>query len=336
MNEWANVSVIVLNYNGKRFLEDCFSSLENLDYPGDKLEIILVDNNSSDGSAEYVKKNFPRVKIIENKENLGFSAGNNVAVRRADSKYICLLNPDTRVTRDWLKELIKLAEEDSKVGIVGSKVLFMRDPEIIHTTGIAICATGRLQERGFGEEDNNQYSEDREIFGASACAVLLRKDMLEEIGGFDEDFFAYCEDVDLAWRARWAGWKCVYAPKAIVYHWHSGIWGYGSPQQRYLVVRNRLWTIVKDWPLKYILFHFPLVVLFHILAAFWLLFKRGDYSYFTAFFDFLKGFPNALRERNRIVKKRGIRFSRFFLPLHKEMLLLWQRIRGKTKCALPW
>lgn len=288
MDELKSVSIIVLNYNGKKFLEDCLLSLEKLNYPKNKYEIILADNNSSDGSVEYARKRFPQIKIIENNVNLGFSAGNNSAFKKINTDYVITLNNDTRVTGEWLIKLVEEAIKDPGIGMVSGKTLFMNKPDTVQVKSILLCPSGRSIEVGFGEKNSTEETV-KEVFGPSGVAAMYKKEMLEETGGFDEDFFAYFEDVDLAWRAQLAGWKAIYCPDAVVYHFHSGYWIYGSSRQRYFCVRNRLWTIIKNWPLQYILLYSPWIISIHVISALWFIAVKNDFVYFRAYWDCFKG-----------------------------------------------
>jgi len=185
-------------------------------------EIILVDNGSHDGSVDFVRARFPEVRIVENSENLGFAAGNNVAIRVARGDYIVTLNNDTRAEPEWLEELVRVVETDPQIGMCASKMLFYHHAGILNSTGISLDVAGIAWDRRGGERDNGQEHEPVEIFGPCAGAALYRREMLDEVGLFDEDFFAYHEDVDLAWRARSRGWRCMYSPRAVVHHIHSG------------------------------------------------------------------------------------------------------------------
>lgn len=245
MNEKL-VSTIIVNYNGLKFLKRCISSLLEQTYPD--IEIILVDNGSTDNSIEFIKKEFPSVKIIANNENLGFAKGNNIGIREAKGDLIATLNNDTEVTSKWIEELVKAINSDNNVGMCSSKILFMNDPKIINSTGMRISRSGACWDRGIFEYDTGQYEQIEEIFGPCACAAMYRKEMLEKIGLFDEDFYAYMEDSDLAFRGRLTGWKCLYVPTAVVYHYLGGTAGYMSDYTIYYGNRNIIWNCFKNFP----------------------------------------------------------------------------------------
>ncbi len=375
MNELPFVSVIVLNYNGKGYLHTCLSSLCNLNYPAQLYEILLVDNGSEDGSVDYVKKHFPRVKVIESSVNLGFAGGNNLGIGKATGDYVALLNNDTAVEQDWLAELVKQCMGDTSVGASTSKMLFMhrflpvqietttfcprkegqgsdsrhlgvkvgavtvndidvtkqvqfldgffsaencgdqkfrwtgakaqagipilnatnpdrpvtigldmagqvekecalrtatcsekkivgtefktyelkmaldtnkRGGNFINNAGSTIFSDGSGADRGFLEQDKGQFEQAEEVFSACGASILMKRAMLEDVGLFDDDFFMYYEDTDLAWRARLRGWRFMYTPKSVVRHVHCGSGEEWSPLFTFHVERNRLFMLAKN------------------------------------------------------------------------------------------
>ncbi|HUU20552.1 MAG TPA: glycosyltransferase family 2 protein [Sedimentisphaerales bacterium] len=214
------VSIVIVNWNGQEYLKKCLSSAYAQTYRD--FNIVFVDNGSEDGSVEFVAENFPEAEIIKNNENVGFADGNNIGIKKSfediDVKYIATLNNDTIVEPSWLRELVSAAEKDRIIGSCQSKMLRYYDRSIIDSTGIKLLANGTVSDRGAGEKDDGQYDKLEEVFGACAGAALYRREMLNESGLFPSHYFASFEDVDLAWRARYAGWKCVYVPSAVVYH----------------------------------------------------------------------------------------------------------------------
>jgi len=239
------VSIVILNYNGKGFLEACLSSLQRLNYPKEAMEIVLVDNGSNDGSTDFVRKKFPDVEIVELKRNIGFSAGNNVGIKKSKGAFVAILNNDTVVDENWLIEMVKLMLKDPSIGIVAPKILFAKDPQRINNAGSFPLTNGWVVDRGIYEKDKGQYDQVEEVFAACGAAMLCRRAMLEEVGGFDERLFAYFEDTDLSWRARLRGWKIVYTPYAVVYHEHCGTAREWSEFFAYNVIRNRLYVNLK-------------------------------------------------------------------------------------------
>ncbi|MBI5328024.1 MAG: glycosyltransferase family 2 protein [Deltaproteobacteria bacterium] len=247
------VSVVIVNWNGKRFLEKNLSSIFNQTYR--TFEVILVDNGSSDGSVEFVAENFPKTIIIKNKENTGFAAANNQGIKIAKGNYVATLNNDTELDKDWLKNLASAAaSSDVHVGMWAPKILSLQDPKRIDSVGgLLIYRDGIARGRGRLEQDKGQYDKVEEILFPSACSALYRKNMLDEIGYFDEDFFAYCEDTDLGLRARLAGWKAISVPHAITFHHYSGTTGKYSQTKAFLVERNHMWAALKNFPVTMVL-----------------------------------------------------------------------------------
>ncbi len=240
-----DITVIIVNLNGERFLADCLESLSAQSFRN--FEAMVVDNGSSDGSIELMKKEFKWVKIIPLKENTGFARGNNIGIEASSSKYIATLNNDTIADSRWLEALHEAAEADSAVGMVASKILLGREGREIDSVGMLIYPDGMSRQRGRGQIDIGQFDRVEEVLFPSACAALYRREMLEEIGYFDENFFSYCEDADLGLRARLAGWKAVSASKAVVRHLYSQTGGGYSKFKAYYVERNHLWVLLKDF-----------------------------------------------------------------------------------------
>lgn len=241
-------SVVIVNYNGKRFLKDCFSALADLDFPKDELEIILVDNASTDGSVPYVRQEFPWITVVESAENLGFAGGNNLGIANAHGNYVALLNNDTVVEKLWLREMVEVLDGNPKAGACTSKMLFIEasGADVINNAGSIILRDGSSADRGFREIDRGQYEKEEEVFSACGASVLLRREMLEDVGLLDSDFFMYYEDTDLAWRARLKGWKIIYNPRSLVRHVHCGSSVEWSPFFVFHVESNRLFMLAKN------------------------------------------------------------------------------------------
>jgi GT2 family glycosyltransferase len=308
------VAVIVVNWNGLRHLETCLSSLVSQTYP--HFEVVMVDNGSTDGSADFVHSRFPSVRIIQNEENVGFAAGNNVGIRQTDSEFVAMLNNDAWVEPNWLEELAYTMTSDSRVGMCASKMLFAHCPTMINSAGICLDRLGIAWDRCGGLPDDDDLAI-REIFGPCAGAAMYRRELFEDVGGFDEDFFAFLEDVDLAWRARWREWRCLYVPAARAYHAHSSTAGEGSPLKRHLLGRNKVWTLVKNYPWPHLALYGPLICLYDFLSSIYALRStNGIHS--------LRGRLSALRGMARMwSKRRDIQRTRN-ASIEEVMDLLWQ------------
>lgn len=243
-----DVSVIIVNWNGKEYLPDCLDSLRNQSYTG--FEVIVVDNGSRDGSVELLKTSYPWVRLVQLDMNTGFATGNNQGLRVARrGRYVVTLNNDTRVERDWLAELTAAADADPAVGMVASRICAWDDPDQIDSLGVTICRDGMSRgSRRLAQFSSLSVAKTEDILIPSACAALYRREMIDETGFFDDDFFAYCEDTDLGLRGRLAGWRAVLARDAVVLHRYSRSGGVFSPFKLYLVERNHFWVALKCFP----------------------------------------------------------------------------------------
>jgi GT2 family glycosyltransferase len=244
--------VVVVTWNRRDLLRACLQSLtrQNLNQP---FEVVVVDNGSDDGSPEMVLEEFGknasfRLKLIRNAENRGFCTGNNQGFAATTAEFIALLNNDAEAEPDWLAKLATAFEERPEIGMAASKILVYEDPRRIDKVGHLIYPDGQNRGRGSGELDRGQYDRVEEILWPDGCAAMYRRAMLEKIGGFDEDFFAYADDAELGLRARIAGWKCLYIPNARVRHRRGATLGVRSSQRLVLIERNRALLAAKLFP----------------------------------------------------------------------------------------
>ena len=249
------IAVIIINWNGKHLLEECLTSVESQDY--DNYRIIFVDNGSKDKSAEFVKEKLPKIDVISLDKNTGFAKGNNIGMHKAfedlEVEYVAILNNDAMVKKNWLSEMIKVIAQDDKIGSVAPKIKKYFKRNIIDSIGNAIHLDGGGVSNYINEIDNGQFDNIKEIFGPSGCSCMYSRKMLEDVqmkdDFFDNNFFAYFEDIDLNWRARLRGWKSFFAPNAVVYHKHSETTGLYSPFKAFHTNRNRYFVIIKNYPL---------------------------------------------------------------------------------------
>ena len=266
------ISVILVNWNRRELL---WASLDSLAAQVDvEFEVILVDNGSTDGSVEMAIHNFSTrfpLRVIRNLDNRGFCAANNQGIALARGSLIALLNNDAEADANWLSELRKACEERTEIGMVASKILVHADPRRIDKVGHLIYPDGQNRGRGSGELDLGQYDGSSECLWPDGCAAMYRKSMLDEIGGFDEDFFAYADDAELGLRGRIAGWDCVYAPAARVRHHRGTTLGLASAQRLMLIERNRILLAAKLFPWRLLVlnpFYYLLRLSAGTLAAF--------------------------------------------------------------------
>jgi GT2 family glycosyltransferase len=290
-----SAAVIIPNLNGKEHLAYCLPTLLAQTYQD--FEVVVVDNGSTDDSITFVRQNFPRVRLIANPHNLGFAEANNTAIRATCSPYLVTLNNDTQVEARWLAEMINVAEAYGQVGMIACKVLSMREPHLIDSAGLEIDSAGMPWNRYHGQVDQRTEIEPYEVFCPTGAAALYKREMLDQVGLFDEAYFAYCEDMDLGWRARLRGWRCLYVPTAVVYHLHSATSGLGSPFKRYLLTRNRIWTVLKNYPSPEIWRDLPKLLLYDLAATLYRVRMEKNLSP-------LQGRVAALRQLRRVLKQR--------------------------------
>jgi GT2 family glycosyltransferase len=237
-----NVHIITLNWNNEGDTIECVKSLEKIDYGNYK--IIVVDNGSSDESVFKIKKQFPEIKIIKNKNNLGFAGGNNIGIKYAinnEADYVLLINNDTTVEKDFLNKLVEAGEADEKAGILGSKICYYDEPKIIWSAGGDInWLKNKGAHIGLDEIDNGQYDKTKEVNYLTGCCVLIKREVIEKIGALSEDYFLYYEDTDFTLRAKNAGYKSVYVPSSKIYHKVSRSTKPGSSSYIYYHTRNGL------------------------------------------------------------------------------------------------
>ncbi len=237
-------SVVIPNWNGRHFLAVCLTSLQQQTY--NDIEIIVVDNASDDGSQALIREGFPQVQLITLPENRGFTGACNIGMQAASGEIIALLNNDTEVDVNWVKEIVEGFCSDQEVGMVASKMLLFDKRDHFHTAGDTFGTDGSAGNRGAWERDIGQYNRVEYVFGACGGAGAYRKSMLDDIGLLDDDFFFLLEDIDLAWRAQLAGYKALYVPSAVVYH-HLSASG-GGVTASYYDGRNSIWVLVKNMP----------------------------------------------------------------------------------------
>jgi GT2 family glycosyltransferase len=242
------VTAIVLNYNGHGFVTASVRSL--LDQEFDDLEVVVVDNASTDGSAEEIEATFGgRVRLVRSTRNLGFGAGNNLAIRGVRGRHVVLLNNDAVATATFVGEMVKAAEADITIGMVAPKVLLYSQPDRIDTTGHLLYPDGLNRGRGRLEKDEGQYDECATALFPSGAAALYTRRMLDDIGLFDESFFLYGDDTELGLRGRLSGWGCAFAPRAVAHHHYSRSAGAYSSQKAFYVERNRVLVLFRTFPL---------------------------------------------------------------------------------------
>lgn len=240
------ISVVILNYNGRSWLAACLDALAN-QRAAPPFETLVIDNCSVDDSVNFLRTHYPRVQVVETGRNLGFAAGNNAGVRKAHSEWLVFLNNDTVPEPDWMNRLWDAQQEHAECALITSRLVFMDDPSIVDSAGDGYVRAGGAFKHGHGAPAAS-FAASREVFGACGGAFMIRRDVFEVLGGFDERFFMVYEDVDLSYRARLRGLRVWYAAEAIVRHAGSGSLGTVSPAAVFYGQRNLEWTWIKNTP----------------------------------------------------------------------------------------
>jgi len=303
------VSIIILNYNGSKFIKDCLSSVFKNDYAD--FEVILVDNASKDESLEIAERLFgkdSRFKIIKNDENLGFAEGNNVGARHARGDILVFLNEDTEADPNWLKELIKVLISDPKVGAAQCKLLMAHERHKIESVGHYVDYCGIeswASTKVFNEDDRGQYDRIREIFYAKGAAMAVRHHVFFEAGGFDPAYFIDHEEIDLCWRIRLLGYKILFVPKSIVYHYGGAFVGRReeSPQILFHLRKNHIMSLMKNYEFKNVVKYLPMYLAFLFLHGVYLTLRGRLYvplTYLKSLLWVLKNFKYVYSQRVRV------------------------------------
>lgn len=317
-------SIIIPNWNGRHLLEECLESIFAQTFRD--FETIVVDNGSTDGSVDFLQDRYQdRIRLIPLKENLGFAGGNNRGIEMARGKWVVFLNNDAVADVRWLEELHEASGRHPDVEIFACKVLNYHRRNEIDTVGHLLYPDGIARGRGRLEEDRGQYDREEEVFFPSGCAAAFRKDLLDLLGGFDESFFAYGDDTDLGLRARLFGSRCLLVPRAVAYHKYSSTTGTYSEFKVYQVERNRVWVMLKYFPLRWILvspFYTMVRMTYHFAAALRGIGASGRFAekgsawrlirtVARAYYDALVRLPTVLSERRRIRTLRRVPSGKF-------------------------
>ncbi|MCB0514752.1 MAG: glycosyltransferase family 2 protein [Chitinophagales bacterium] len=290
MSDMPKVAIVILNYNGKHWLEKFLPSVCATQYPN--FQLIIADNASTDESVTWLEKHYPQVSIICLEKNWGYAEGYNRSIAQIDTNYTycVLLNSDIAVEPNWLEELVLCMERNPNLAACQPKVLSYHQPEFFEYAGAAggfIDALGYPFCRGrileYIEKDTQQYNTDLKTFWASGCALMIRRELFIEIGGFEADFFAHMEEIDLCWRLQRAGFDIGVCTKAIVYHVGGGTLPQGNPRKLYLNIRNNWAMLFRNLAFRHWFWVFPLRSLIENTAAMMALLK-GKFSEFVTFY----------------------------------------------------
>ena len=297
------VSIVIVTWNGRQHLEACLAGVAA--QTGVTTETIVVDNGSTDGTAEFLRARYPWVRLVELEENRGFAAGNNAGARDARGRYVALLNNDTSADPGWLRALVGGVDEAAGFALTTSRIVYMHDPGVIDSAGDGVLRWGGAFKRHHGAPSSVATATE-EVFGVCGAACLMPKAVFDELGGFDEDFFASHEDVDLSYRARLRGYRCRYVADAVVRHVGSATLGTVSPSSVFHGQRNLEWMYVKDTPGSLLVRTLPGHVVYDVAAA--VHFARIGMlrPYLRAKIAALAGLPRMLRKRAEIQRGRRV------------------------------
>ncbi len=334
MTPRPRVSVLILSWNGRDLLSACLASLSR--QTTQDFETIVLDNGSSDATVAELAPQFPWVRWLQEPTNTGFCGGNNRAIGAANSDLIVLLNNDAEVARDFIENLLRAADEHPDIGMFATRIMLFDRREVFDSTGLLVYADGVCRSRGWLEQDVGQFDQAEEVLGPNGCAAAYRRAMLEDVGLFDEEYFAYLEDLDLALRGQLRGWRCLYVPTALVWHKKSMTSGYHSAFKAYHVERNRIWNAVKLLPRRLLIVS-PAFTLVRYLAQGAATASgqgissnfRRDYSraqlaaiLLRAYGAALRGLPGMWRKRRIIQRGRRMGMLKFYRLLRRYRLPL--------------
>lgn len=332
----SDTAVVVLSYNGQAYHRDFFPLL--VEESKNQYDIILIDNASTDGTAEYVRQNFPSVHIIQLPINKGFTGGYAAGIEQIESKYLILLSADFEVSKQWFQPLHSFMENNEKVAVVQPKILYQKQKHLFEYAGAAggfIDALGYPFCRGrlffTLEEDKNQYQDPIECFWASGGCFMIRAHLFKEFSGLEPDFFAHMEEIDLCWRLKNAGHQIYAVPSSTVYHVGGSVISYGSPQKAFLNFRNGLFMMLKNLPSSELIpVLFIRMVLDGVAAIKGLL--SGNFGEFGAILKahlyFYKGLPSFWKKRKAAQKQLGVRNH---VGVYKGSIVWEYFIKGKRE-----
>lgn len=334
------VSIIIPHFNGREILKNCLESLVRTRYA--HKEIIVVDNASTDGSPEEAQRLFPKIQVLKNRKNLGYAGGCNSGLASAKGTYVVFLNNDTEVEPDWLVHLVAACKQDSAIAACQPKLLSLTDHSYFDYAG---AAGGLLDIFGYPfargrifftiEKDEGQYDQRADIFWACGTAMLVRKSVLDEVGAFDEDFFAHMEEIDLNWRFHLAGYRVVAVPQAVIYHRAGSTLKTDSPQKIYLNHRNSLIMLLKNYQLKNLLWIFPARKCFELMTLVYAL-SKWDWARVKAVLCSLVHMSthlrSILRKRKHTQGLRKVPDSKIFTRLYRGSIV-WEYFIRRRRCV---
>jgi len=300
--ELVKVSIIIVNYNGREYIDSCLRPLIEIVPSG--AEVIVVDNASPDGSGSYIAEQFPNITTVCSQTNLGFGSGNNLGVEYAQGEYLIFLNPDCYVTEGWAEAMLAVLETSPEVGMVTPKLLLANEPDLINACGNEMHFTGLTLCRG-ARASAELYDTAVAVSAVSGAAFVIRKELFEELGGFDPLMFMYMEDTDLSARARQVGYTCVYTPDSIIYHDYALRFG---PNKTYYQERNRYIMMLKLWRWRTLALMLIPVLLAEVITWGFVLVKdrRSANNKIRAYKEIVEIWPRIMTQRRTIQMRRKV------------------------------
>ncbi len=330
-----DIAVVILNWNGQKFLEKFLPAL--IKYSQNDAELIIADNNSTDNSIEYLQANFPNIRIIQNDTNGGFAKGYNDALKQINSKYYILLNSDIEVTHEWIKPLYQLMEKQSNTAACQPKLLSYNDKTMFEYAG---AAGGYLDSLGYPfcrgrifsnlEKDEGQYNDNTEIFWATGACLMIRSELYHSVGGFDEDFFAHMEEIDLCWRLKNLGYNIYYCGESAVYHVGGGTLPRNNSLKTFLNFRNNHIILIKNLPKNKLFKVFFIRLFLDDLASLKFLFTGGFKDYWAVIRAYWSFYTHIFKHKN----KREKNINKYPTCTYKKSIVWLHYFKRKKKFSL--
>jgi GT2 family glycosyltransferase len=318
------ISIIIVNFNGKKWLKDCLQSIQQQTY--EKYEVIFVDNNSTDDSISFVKKNFPKVQLVTLNENIGFAGGNNEGYKKAKGEYILLLNNDTKIEKTFLSDFLKAFDEIPNLGIAQSKIILMGQDKL-DTCGGFWTSTSFLYYYGNSKSPTlEKYNKPFPVFSPKGASVLIKREVIEKIGLFDDDFWNYYEETDFSHRAWISGWESWYWPKAVCHHAMGGTsLTFKNDYIQFHNFKNKLCSYIKNLSLIELLKIIPLFIFLNFAIAFlWIL--KGKWKHSLALLQSI--WWNIMHLRNTVSKRSKIQKIR-----KQSDAFVWQKVKRNPEIS---
>jgi len=298
------ISAIIVNYNGGVYLRSCIQSLQEQTYPIH--EIIIVDNASSDSSLQSIS-NLTKCKVIKQNYNTGFAVATNLAVAHVnEAEWLLLLNPDANLEPNWLESMIEVASHQPEAVMLASRLIQYVHRDMLDGAGDVFHVSGAHWRRGHGQHAKDQYMTSDDVFSPCAAAALYRRKAFVEAGGFDESFFCYGEDIDLAFRVRMLGYRCLYVPTAVAYHAGSASTSRRSDFAVYFGHRNLVWVYFKNMPMILMWAYLPQHLLWNIVTIIWFIRRGQGKTILRAKWDAIKGLPQVFHKRREVQALRKV------------------------------